>query len=231
MKRIAVILCGHLRTWERCKDNFKSFFLDNSLQVDVFVSTYTRMKGFHPFIEQKYNIEGNTEEVSADIINAALEFKPTNIIIEDQTTVENEVKDKLNRNCYGVLYDVYCQYRKIKQGLDMAVEYSSKHNFNYDYVIRTRPDIIYPSSLTLSSIINTTETRGNDCVYTCILVDNIRPTDHFFIGTMDNMRKLINNLMKPTDKTVVNPHQWLVMCTSQDPKLHELDFEILLYRL
>ncbi len=41
--KIAVLLPGHIRTWDYCKQNFMDTIYDNNHTMDVFVDTYNEI--------------------------------------------------------------------------------------------------------------------------------------------------------------------------------------------
>ena len=41
--KIAILLPGHIRAWDVCKQNFMDTIYDNSHQIDVFVDTYNEI--------------------------------------------------------------------------------------------------------------------------------------------------------------------------------------------
>ncbi len=68
--KIAILLPGHLRAWEYCKQNFISNLYDTSHQVDVFVDTYNNVfrhdYTLHKENELKIIKENNTVRLGGD---------------------------------------------------------------------------------------------------------------------------------------------------------------------
>lgn len=44
--KIAILLCGHIRTWEKCKNSFKNYFKD--IDYDLYIHTYNNITNYHP---------------------------------------------------------------------------------------------------------------------------------------------------------------------------------------
>lgn len=201
--KIAILLCGHVRSWTKCKEYFKNTF---DIDVDIFAHTYNTVLGYHDFIKGKYNIANNMATVSSDEIKNIIGIECKDICIEDQNELEARIAEDVSS--YPINLDIYSQFRKFKLCDEMRVKYEKEHEFKYDIVIKTRFDLEY--SIPLSKMIETF-----DPLYINISSGpNIYPPDQFFMGTGNNMKTLRDSLTDmrgsfPTNKKY-NPHEWLV---------------------
>ncbi len=41
--KIAILISGHIRTWDKCKDNFINNLQDPNIEVNVFIHTYNEI--------------------------------------------------------------------------------------------------------------------------------------------------------------------------------------------
>lgn len=75
-------------------------------------------------------------------------------------------------------------FYKIYSALQLALNYEKKHNFTYDYIVRTRADIDYKETITHETLhdINNGEIA--------LQYTRFGPSDQFWIGNRNDMIKL-----------------------------------------
>jgi hypothetical protein len=108
----------------------------------------------------------------------------------------------------------YAQYRKLKLGLDMVRNYETMYGFKYDYIIKTRCDIIHNKF----KFVDNKED---------ILIDsgNVFPNDCFFMTNRDSMFEMSNfmyeEFYKPiADDSNKNPPHGLLLNAIKNSNLN-----------
>ena len=186
--KTAIVIAGNVRTWSQTKENFIKTF--ESLDADVFVSTYNVMNSFHPVVASRHNAFEDYFLEKEKIVEMFSDLKLANILVEDLGEVNNFLKEEdtkfhpllqnLHANCYG-------QTRKIKQGFDMIKDHEEKNDFKYDRIIKTRSDLVYNDNLDFSvaenNLVFAESTNNPGSEYPC---------DHILMGTRETMFKLVD---------------------------------------
>lgn len=177
--KLAVILVGNVRTWDQCKKNYKELFeKDEKKKPDLFVSTYTRKFNYHPYIQ---NLTSSFDDFILNKKEVVEMFDGLNV--RDIQVEESEYVDDLilkeSQKFHDSMKNIdscYAQYRKLKLGLNMVKNYETMYNFKYDYIIKTRCDIIHNKF----KFVDNKED---------ILIDsgNVFPNDCFFMTNRDSM--------------------------------------------
>lgn len=230
--KIAVLICGHLRTWDKCRDNFIKSMGD--ADYDVFVHTYTKVKSYHPYIRDTYKVQNDDLMNSTDEIQTSIGIPCKRIEIEDESNAMTEVKEveKKDLQCYqwsnydpyhdlqvlkgkGISIRTYFQYRKIRLCNELRKEYERSANIKYDYVFKIRPDLNFESiSAPINLILN--NIKGQKGVV-WISPAGCQPSDRVYLCESNDMDRLINGLgsaVLPTDREY-NPHEYLAIAVSQ----------------
>lgn len=199
---IAILLCGHIRSWSIAKSTFVNCFLSSKHTVHVYAHTYNKKLVYHPFIVGNAGIDSSknlSEEIDQSILDD-LSGMCRKVVVEDQTIVNKEVSELAKKHCLNT--DILSQIRKVKLCNELL------DDLPYDLVIKTRFDIIYQSTLDnlLSQVIDLQkihllDTRMHAGVNDCII-----------IGTKDNINNLTETLLDPpgeSDISTKDPHIWL----------------------
>jgi len=120
--KIAILMAGHLRTWNACKNNFVNTLYDSEHDIDIFVDTYDQLfrTDYQVHSEQLFQKQLSEHEIY-DM------FNELNLV---SLKSENEVLE----------IAPVSQGRKLLRVLDTFCEYESKYG-PYDLVVKTRPDI------------------------------------------------------------------------------------------
>ena len=217
--KIAVLLCGHVRSWN------KEYFLKIFGNVDIFIHTYNNVLMYHPWIEEQNGILNNEKKESTKDIISIIGIEPKKIVVEDQNDIKTVSKD------FVLNPDTYYQYRKFKLCNDLRLAYEKENNFKYDIVIKTRFDINY--SLTLSDMLQRIEKL--DCIYISE-GPSIYPCDQIFIAQEALITELSETLldMNNRDDRKYNPHEWLLLNTKDKiqilPELQTYIIRIRIYK-
>lgn len=196
--KIAVLLCGHVRSWN------KQYFINSfGTDFDVFIHTYNNVLVYHPFIENQICLNDNNEKLSIEKIIDIIGLKPKIIIVEDQDKLNTVSKD------YPLNPTSYYEYRKFKLCNDLRLAYEKENNFKYDVVIKTRFDIIY--SLTLPMMLD--RLKNKEHIYISE-GPSVYPCDQIFIAKEELITNLANSLIDMTYKKKIKnkipSHEWLL---------------------
>lgn len=132
--KIAILLAGHLRTWERCKNNFIETLSDvSNHEIDIFVDTYDQMFRTDYAVHNEQNFQRCL--LKEDIVNS---FHGLNVV---SFSMEPEVLGIAHLN----------QARKLLKVFDTFSEYEAQNGI-YDLVVKTRPDIKILEKVNYSNI-------------------------------------------------------------------------------
>ncbi|HFS5121392.1 TPA: hypothetical protein ACICM5_001667, partial [Campylobacter jejuni] len=136
MKYLAIQLYGHLRTYEYTHASFIKNIIKPNLKdgwiVDVFMHTWDTLssseKSWHQnkFIFDERKLSNSEIRIIKEIYN------PKKILIEH-----------LNKNEYGL-------HKTVSRVNALREEYEKKYKIKYDFILYTRPDIIFYKELKLS---------------------------------------------------------------------------------
>jgi hypothetical protein len=198
--KTAVLLCGHLRSWDVCKNEFVNRFPDS----DVFVHTYNNVMEYHPFIANQINATNNSVKLTTDDIIKKIGLNTKCVVVEDQDDIK--IPDDILIN-----NDIYSQYRKFKLCDQLRKDHEILNGFKYDLIIKTRFDIEY--SVNLCSIIN--HITRDDKIYISSGPSEY-PCDQVFIGNSKMISWLSENLMDMDgDNKYESPHDWVIYKAGQ----------------
>ena len=242
-RKVAVLFCGHIRTWNQCRPGFIKFMRDTD--YDVFVHTYTQIKSYHPYIRDTHKMQDNDVSQSVDDIRNEFGLECKHMVVEDETDAIPEIKEVENKDlkCYqwpqygpyddlqvlkgkGISIRTYLQYRKFRLCNELRKKYERDNSIAYDYVIRLRMDLDYsrvPVSLneTLRLV-----TRGK--IFTSSA--NSQPNDHIYIGLPNDIDALVTSLgsVKVAIDREYSPHEYLHLSLQQaglsyQPSIHNLE--------
>jgi hypothetical protein len=126
--KIAIMIPGHLRTWEIVKPNFIKNALNSNHQVDVFVDTYNE------FFRRDYDTLQEKEIFKYGFIFSDEKIKS---MFDGINVVDFKIEKE---NSLGVgLRSSLLQVRKLKKIYESVKEYE-KVNGEYDLYVRLRPD-------------------------------------------------------------------------------------------
>lgn len=127
--KVALLLCGYLRSWSKCLPSFLKF--TNEVDYDVFIHTYTTVKGYHPYIRDSCNIVDNTSRNVEEGIIQTIQIPYTKLVIENEEESLDEIKqiEQNDLQCYQWLrYEPYddLQVLKGKRSFDSNISSISK---------------------------------------------------------------------------------------------------------
>jgi hypothetical protein len=128
--RVAVCISGQLREWLRAKENQKQFWesIGDRGEVDYFIHTW--------------NYSGDREGVSQPYIWRKVEQKEFDQIVEwykpKKYIFDNKVQSFFYENDHWMSL-----FYSLSQSIMLKRQYELENNFEYDVVIKSRPDIVF----------------------------------------------------------------------------------------
>lgn len=153
--KIAVCFIGMIRTGVYASENLKHWFGDLYDDIDFFIHTwdYSASKSWHP--DSKYardkNIIQNLDNIPVYPLIQALDSvynkKIVSIAVENQQTF---LSSNIYKNCVNFSPQWYSWYKAIQ----LANIYEENNNFQYDVIVKLRPDLIFPKERSLKEEIN-----------------------------------------------------------------------------
>lgn len=165
--RIALILHGHFRNFDKLWDDWKTKLID-PLKPDVFGFAWGDSMGDHKPVHHTFDNRNHpgydlastvpTQEF-IDRVHARL--KPKKLIIENFCDYESQFHSMINDPKYAAGFDPgFAQRPKGTLGMVMSrskaikykAEYEKANNFVYDLVIVTRWDVSYRELITIDDI-------------------------------------------------------------------------------
>ncbi|ECL2365181.1 galactosyltransferase [Campylobacter coli] len=136
MKRLAVQLYGHLRTYEYTYISFIKNIIKPNLEdgwvIDIFMHTWDTLSSSEKSWHQNKFIFNERKLLNSEIKIIKEIYNPKEILIEH-----------LDKDEYG-LHKTVNRVNKLRE------EYEKKHNIKYDFIIYTRPDVFFYKELKLS---------------------------------------------------------------------------------
>ncbi len=127
--KIAVCLSGQLRTWKVCHENILAFF-DNRhyigdvpVEVDYFIHTWDTNMWGHAHKGDQSSIE------VTDIEDIKRVFQPKDITVDSISLLQPRPWDGL--------------FHSLMKSIHMKKSYELANNFEYNMVVKARPDVIY----------------------------------------------------------------------------------------
>jgi hypothetical protein len=176
--KIAIILVGHIRTWEKCKQSFIDTF--NKYDPDIYLYTYNTP-----------NYKSDTKLSEVDIREIFKDIRIHSLIIKDENEVFKEADEKYtkyyieNGNTKKERFAEFCcQYINIKNCFEVV----ENSGINYDFVVKTRPDMLYyfdPSDIFIDGHKNSNNIYTSNQHNTC---------DFFAVSTFDKMKRYCNTI-------------------------------------
>lgn len=224
MKKIAILLTGHIRSFYECYDNINIQLLSPLRNMGYEIHFYLSL--WNTVGHRSQNWTGTAD--FNGIINI---LNPVNMNIEQFNRdyfLQNFNTDKwLNYSHlsnHTTFPDSVSMWYKVQQGLNMIEDYQRRNGFVYDCIVRARPDVLYDDNFSseLPTIIE--EIIMNDVVYIPKWHGKWREismtiSDFFAIGNYNVMRKYMsvyNNLGELVTKDIPHTGEGLLYGQIQD---------------
>ena len=149
-KKIAIQLFGHLRTFDHAFKYFEKYVLEpnkkSGYEIDIFIHTWNERD--HSTINYR-NPNGEKPSdaalTKADQEKVLALYKPKSILFENQIECEDKIIIEkianVKRSIKGCINNSYTIF-KVNE---LRQKYEKENNIKYDWVIQTRPDILFKS--------------------------------------------------------------------------------------
>jgi hypothetical protein len=147
--KAALCISGQMRTYRECRENLKKYIID-PLNPDIFVHTWTN-SGITTKAEQKVKKGFRDEKVTYSILDEF--YQPRKAIIEEfkdsyaeemnGVRVPDMLKEAESQHYKGAIPMFYKMYacNELKR------RWEREHNFRYDMVIKSRPDMLVAAEI------------------------------------------------------------------------------------
>lgn len=163
-KRIAIQLFGHLRTFEYTYNSFLQNIIipnEDDWDIDIFIHTWNELD--HSTVNYR-NVEGkpltDKQLTKDDIKKAKKLYNPKDMLIEPQLKCDEIIlTEKMGgfkrsiKGCLNMSYTIY-------KSSELRKNYAKKHKIDYDWVIVTRPDLLFKKIFSINEIFSSHKTLG-----------------------------------------------------------------------
>jgi hypothetical protein len=181
--KTAIIIAGHIRTWEKTRDSFLKIF--SHLSPDVYVTTYDKQYGYHPHIK---GLTGYHEDVILDEESVINSFKGVGVNTYVDITDSDMMDSYIAQQKVAIhprmqnMENSLGQFLKLQHAVNSIIDIETQNNFKYDYIMKTRADALYEDNVQLSL----TEKE--------VLIDigNTFPNDQFMMANHDDFIGISN---------------------------------------
>lgn len=152
--KVALQLSGHLRTFKQCAPTLYQYLLDK-YDVDIFMHTWSTInhntKTWHQYTYKESNV------VEEDVRQVYPQLKA--LKIEVQQPVDKGCacfkRNYIDPGHEFSIFGMEMQYYGIGQANQLRETYAEKHNVQYDWIVVTRPDIIFNIDVDLEDLVKT----------------------------------------------------------------------------
>ena len=160
--KVAVLITGQLRDYKvNWRNHVKHLIEPNGADVFAYISSKNTLHSCGKSLEQKYYLTNTyTNEEITQSLNQIYGIHLKKLVIDNNENLPDE-----NFGTLGYFRTrMQNQIDNIGAGFSMAKNYSYDNNFDYDVVVRCRPDnSMFPRPLTLSAI-----KYHNDVIYSTV---------------------------------------------------------------
>jgi hypothetical protein len=198
-KRIAIQLFGHLRSFRNTYKSFLKYVVEankkEGYEVDIFIHTWTETDHsdmtWHNQNGQRRGF-AVTDAIKNEVISY---YNPKKLLIEHQIETDDyKLYERLDRRGFSYKAILNLTYTVYKSS-ELRHEYTRETGIVYDYVIVTRPDILFYKPLSLNDFLSSyekykTEISNNGLFFSHLFFsdlanDKFPVYDNQFIATVD----------------------------------------------
>lgn len=217
MKRVAVCISGHVRSFEKGFENFKSKVIDQnkSFEFDFFIDTWET---------KDWRTEDKFKETSESIEEIKALYRPVKVVVEkdiewDTSNFMKFVKDpswvkKGYKKVRSKGEHILGMYYKIRNCNYLKSQHEEENGFEYDLVIRHRTDLGFESKINLDEILKDTK----DKIYVAKLRENQKSAgqpinDVLGISSsknMDEYSKVFDNIEEIVTESEIFRPEWIL---------------------
>jgi hypothetical protein len=199
--KIAIQLYGNLRTFQICAPSLNRM-IRNYNESDLFIHTWKELEHNTKSSNDHRSITLQKTDINEDTLKKAIEIlSPIKIRYEKQQEfIENQIKE--NKDKTSTLIGRKCMLHSLRESNQLRIQYEKEKNIKYDFVIVTRPDIMFLEPLKIIEFAKLFETEGEKSIH-IIQEARIKQTansffflafasDVIFISKPDTINKISN---------------------------------------
>lgn len=151
--KIAVCFYGQPRTAKFASSNLKRYFGDLINNIDFFTHTWDiRMDRPLGMLRTTFNEPVKIDQKIIDDYRAS--YNHTNFLLEDQIKLRSFLQGKYGVEGIKSVSEMTYPYHSFYRAMQFKKQHEEMHGFEYDVVIKLRPDIIFPPDRSLQQDIN-----------------------------------------------------------------------------
>lgn len=183
MVKLAVIIIGHFRSFEKTYKSLLSELQDENIDYDLFLHTWSTQNAI---TKSWHNILESPKDLSPEQISLLQSLDP-NVEIETQVFSPEELSDIINKKpCKAVVY----LFKALQKCLKRVELKNNSQDHKYDYILVTRYDVFH-KNLGLSKL----KIRSNEiCIghrtkYSEGYIDSLLANDIIFSFRSEDISK------------------------------------------
>jgi hypothetical protein len=181
--KIAVLISGNLRTWEKTKSTFSEFFSNHD--IEIFVHTYNIKYRYHPAVQAQLP-KFQDEHLSYDEAVNQFSSKLAYINYNDISVVSDIDKSQFDAQMANLGENCLHPIVNVLSSLEDIAKYEHDNDVLFDYVVRVRPDAVYRDGARLDLPVHKNVIYiNNGLVY---------PNDWFLCATRSQFQQIYQNL-------------------------------------
>jgi len=139
--RIAVCFSGQWRTGNYCYENLKQFLGILYPYCDFFIHTWDISKQKCYNLSNVFSKETKLSDNEIEKINK--NYKPKKIIIQDYKSTYDALVKHEEHSEFKIFNIIQPLWYSFMKSIELKKEYELKNSFEYDYVLKLRPDVIF----------------------------------------------------------------------------------------
>jgi hypothetical protein len=197
--RIAVALTGHIRTLDLTIKSFVDAF--PSARLDFFLITYSNKYGYHDCNKRRLSFYEDIEFSEAEIRSIFQDLNLIELKLLDSKDYLSSIKKPTWKTYENLSDNVLYPLLLFSEVMKMIDQYKSNQSICYDYIIKSRCDLVLKPRLKLPKL-NSDQILINKY--------NVFPNDWIFIGEFNLLNRLvlrtIQEVYKPSKRSAtLNP--------------------------
>ena len=154
--RFAILLTGHIRTWDKCRESFIANIIEPNYPIipDIFVRTYDIKNSG----SDKYFTEQEIKDMMVFTLKNGETVVPKSITIikdaEYREEITREMEPLLGFEPPNGIYNLLSKVKTIHLCYETIKQYEAQNGFKYDIFIFSRFDVLYGGNVLLKDITN-----------------------------------------------------------------------------
>ncbi len=214
--RVALLMSGHLRSYNEAYASIKKFILD-MYNPDVFIHTYNSPGYWTP--DDNLELDNkHLDYTKEDFHHLKMLYAPIKLQIETLTPeLQKSYRDEANKlfekygtkKRWGRNGNIIAMFHNLKKCYNLMKDYEQSKNIKYDFIIRIRPDLVINSISTIFYL-------DND-LYLAEKEEKEFYEDVLFAGKRDSMDKILNlydyiEELYKQENNLLDPHDLIKSC-------------------